>query len=189
PLAQPGRGGGRKARMARDAAASSENRAAAGRARRGAAGARASADRLVKRLAGQLVQAEARLAVAEETLSVLVGGSEAAQRVQALLPALQAKLDGRVPEWIDVLRGNVGLRADAVGVDVATATADAQELRRAQRGPRLEARQFRGPHDADLVGSASEDDAPAPAAVVRSTLRAEAGEFVFAVVEKMALRA
>ncbi|CAK0821338.1 unnamed protein product [Prorocentrum cordatum] len=88
---------------------------------------------------------------------------------------------------MDVLRRNIGLHADAVGVDVATA--DAQELRRAQRGPRLEARQSPGPHDAGLVGSASEDDAPVPAAVVRSTLRAEAAEFAPAVVEKMTLRA
>ncbi|CAK0818008.1 unnamed protein product, partial [Prorocentrum cordatum] len=60
------------------------------------------------------------------------------QRVRALLPALLAKLEGRPPSWLEVLRRNVALHANAEGVDVSTACASV--LRREQRGLRLEAR-------------------------------------------------
>ena len=90
------------------------------------------------RLAAELRSVRGRLEVAEEALGSLVDGSEAAQRVRALLPALLAKLEGRPPSWLESLRRNVALHASAEGVDVSTASAS--ELRRVQHGPRLEAR-------------------------------------------------
>ncbi|CAK0809752.1 unnamed protein product [Prorocentrum cordatum] len=115
---------------------SSPSRSSGGGRLRGAAGARASADRLVARLQAELGAVQARLSAAEDTLGLLVGSGEAAQRVQALLPALLSRLAGRCPAWLDVLRRNVALHSDAAGMNIATA--GASELRRAQRGPRLE---------------------------------------------------
>ncbi|CAK0861533.1 unnamed protein product, partial [Prorocentrum cordatum] len=62
----------------------------------------------------------------------------AAQRLRALLPALLAMLRGEPPTWLERLRRNVALHADASGIDVAAA--DAALLRQAQGGPRLEVR-------------------------------------------------
>ncbi|CAK0904557.1 unnamed protein product, partial [Prorocentrum cordatum] len=90
------------------------------------------------RLSAEFLSVQGRLSLAEETLDALAEGREAGQRVRALLPAQIAKLEGRLSSWLEVLRRNVALHANAEGIDVSTACASV--LRREQRGLRLEAR-------------------------------------------------
>ncbi|CAK0798896.1 unnamed protein product, partial [Prorocentrum cordatum] len=78
------------------------------------------------------------VSAAEEALDAVAGCSEVAQRLRAVLPLLQAKLEGRAPTWPEVLRRNVAMHADASDIDVSIAGAAA--LRKAQHGPRLEVR-------------------------------------------------
>jgi len=113
---------------------------------RGAAGARASADRLVARLQRQLADADRRRLEAEEAIDTLVGDAEVGARVRCLLPALAALVAGRAPTWLQKLRRNVALHAAAPGARILAA--EAAELRAAQHGPRLErAAVVSGPFD------------------------------------------
>ena len=100
--------------------------------------ARRSADRAVLKFSEELARTRDHLAVVEDALAVVAGCDEVGQRLRALLPALRKKLAGRAPTWLETLRRNVALHADAEGVDLATAGGAA--LKRAQKGPRLEAR-------------------------------------------------
>ena len=107
----------------------------AGQGLRGAAGARASADRLAARLQRERDQAVETLREAEEALTLIVGDSDVAARVRCMLPALLALAAGRTPTWLQRLRRNCGLHADAPGRQLLTASA--AELRAFQHGPRL----------------------------------------------------
>ena len=100
--------------------------------------ARRSADRAVLKLSEELARVRAHLTVVEDALAEVAGCDEVGQRLRALLPALRKKLAGRAPTWLETLRRNVALHADAEGVDLETAGEAA--LKRAQKGPRLEAR-------------------------------------------------
>ncbi|CAK0794954.1 unnamed protein product, partial [Prorocentrum cordatum] len=100
--------------------------------------ARWSADRAVAKRVEELQAVRGQLAAAEAALDYIVGDAEVAQRLSALLPAFVATLHGVEPTWLEKLRRNVALHAEALEIDVAIA--GARELRRAQRGPRLEAR-------------------------------------------------
>ncbi|CAK0822807.1 unnamed protein product [Prorocentrum cordatum] len=103
---------------------------------------RAVATRVEELHRGQRVEelqaVRGQLAAAEAALDYIVGDAEVAQRLRALLPAFVATLHGMEPTWLEKLRRNVALHAEALEIDVALA--GARELRRAQRGPRLEAR-------------------------------------------------
>ncbi|CAK0845098.1 unnamed protein product [Prorocentrum cordatum] len=103
---------------------------------RGAAGARAAADRLVARLQRQLADADRRRLEAEEAIDTLVGDAGVGARIRCLLPALAALVAGRAPTWLQKLRRNVALHAAAPGARILVAKA--AELRAAQQGPRLE---------------------------------------------------
>ncbi|CAK0889226.1 unnamed protein product [Prorocentrum cordatum] len=103
---------------------------------RGAAGARAAADRLVARLQRQLADADRRRLEAEEAIDTLVGDAEVGARIRCLLPALAALVAGRAPTWLQKLRRNFALHAAAPGARILVAKA--AELRAAQQGPRLE---------------------------------------------------
>ena len=100
--------------------------------------ARASADRAILKLSGEVDRLNGLLRAAEAALDVVVGDAEVSQRLRALLPALLAMLRGVPPTWLERLRRNVALHADASGIDVAAA--GAAVLRQALSGPRLEAR-------------------------------------------------
>ncbi|CAK0859379.1 unnamed protein product [Prorocentrum cordatum] len=100
--------------------------------------ARWSADRAVAKRVEELQAVRGQLAAAEAALDYIVGDAEVAQRLRALLPAFAATLRGVELTWLDKLRRNVALHAEALEIDAAMA--GAREPRRAQRGPRLEAR-------------------------------------------------
>ncbi|CAK0841422.1 unnamed protein product [Prorocentrum cordatum] len=100
--------------------------------------ARRSADRAVLKLSEEIARTRDHLAVVEDALAAVVGCNEVAPRLRALPPALRETLAGPAPTWLETLRRKVALHADADGVDVATAGEAA--LKRAQKGPRLEAR-------------------------------------------------
>ncbi|CAK0815126.1 unnamed protein product, partial [Prorocentrum cordatum] len=123
--------------MARDGAECAPMRSAAQRAA-GRQWAKWSADNAVRRLSGELGRTRARLEAAEQALGAVIGDDEVAHRPQAMLPALQATLGGWTPSWLERLRRNVALHAEAQGMDIVAASA--AELRSAQRGPRLERR-------------------------------------------------
>ncbi|CAK0836353.1 unnamed protein product, partial [Prorocentrum cordatum] len=123
---------------------------------RGAAGARASADRLVQKLVKQHAEAREEAASLRRSLrqllggfEVLIGDAELADRVAALIPALRALLKGETPSPEDVLRRNVALHADAEGESVAEARP--ARLRQMQRSARLEAR-LQGVGGAEVLG-------------------------------------
>ncbi|CAK0850136.1 unnamed protein product [Prorocentrum cordatum] len=78
----------------------------------------------------------ARAAELEAALDMLVGVHGVADRVQAIIPALAALVQGVEPPWLDRLRRNVALHSAADGVP-SLVLADAAALRAAQRGPRL----------------------------------------------------
>ena len=103
---------------------------------RGAEGARAAADRLVAKLRRRLEEADRNRLLAEEALATLLGDGEVAARVRCLLPALEALVQGRVPQWLDKLRRNTGLHSALPGAQLLAA--GAAGLRAAQRGPRLD---------------------------------------------------
>ncbi|CAK0873181.1 unnamed protein product, partial [Prorocentrum cordatum] len=100
--------------------------------------ARRSTDRAVLKLSQEVRRLRGLVSVAEEALDAVAGCSEVAQRMRAVLPVLQAKLEGRAPTWLEVLRRNVAMHADASDIDVSIAGAAA--LRKAQHGQRLEVR-------------------------------------------------
>lgn len=87
-------------------------------------------------------------------------------RVQAILPALSALVRGHAPGWLDKLRRNVALHAEAPGVS-SLAKADAGSLRRAQKGRRLGSTT-----SAAAVAIAAVEDVPS------GPLRAEAPVFI-----------
>ncbi|CAK0817133.1 unnamed protein product, partial [Prorocentrum cordatum] len=123
---------------------------------RGAAGARASADRLVQKLVKQHAESREDADSLRRTLRQLLGGfedligdAELADRVVALIPALRALLKGETPSPEDVLRRNVALHADAEGESVAEARP--ARLRQMQRSARLEARR-QGVGGAEVLG-------------------------------------
>ncbi|CAK0824631.1 unnamed protein product [Prorocentrum cordatum] len=112
----------------------------------GAAGARASADRLVTRQQSQLAAAMRQPKDAEEALLVIIGDGEVAARVRCLLPALAALVEGRAPTWFQRLRRNAVLHAapSAIfGIPVPARTVSPQRISHAD--PRFSfARIFRG---------------------------------------------
>eukprot|EP00959_Pyramimonas_sp_CCMP1952_P277125 5793265-Pyramimonas_sp.AAC.1 len=121
---------------------------------RGAAGARAAADRLVARPQMQLGDADRKRKEAKEALQVIVGDAEVAARVRCLLPALAALVAGRAPTWLQRLRRNAGLHAATPGAQLVFVDATAPRV--AQRGPRLDgaaaSKQVTAmTHDADAV--------------------------------------
>ncbi|CAK0838929.1 unnamed protein product, partial [Prorocentrum cordatum] len=124
-------------RLGRDSGSLLMQRSAAQRAA-GRQWAKWSADNAVRRLTGELGRTRARLEAAEQALGAVIGDDEVAHRLQAMLPALQATLGGWTPSWLERLRRNVALHAEAQGMDIVAASA--AELRSAQRGPRLERR-------------------------------------------------
>ncbi|CAK0832509.1 unnamed protein product, partial [Prorocentrum cordatum] len=97
--------------------------------------ARESADRLVRRLSQQLGDLKQQHDVLWDSLELFFGDAELAQRVFAVIPALEALIAGRWPERVDALRRNVALHAEAAEINVLTATP--QQLRKAQRRRRL----------------------------------------------------
>ncbi|CAK0796873.1 unnamed protein product, partial [Prorocentrum cordatum] len=84
--------------------------------------------------------AQSRLLEAEAALDLLVGVPGLADRVQVALPALAAPVRGEAPTWLEQLRRNVALHAEADGVK-SIASASAAPLRNAQKGQRLGPRQ------------------------------------------------
>ena len=89
---------------------------------RGVAAARDAADLLVKRLTKEVDALKSQVAVAEQAIDVILGDDEVAVRVRALLPALTALVAGRPPSWIDRIRRNVALHAEAEGIDLVKAS-------------------------------------------------------------------
>jgi len=79
-------------------------------------------------------------AAAEQSIDAAIGDDEVVVRVRAMLPALMDFVAGRPSRWIDRIRRNVALRAEAQGIDLLRASG--RELLGAQGGVRLEARQF-----------------------------------------------
>ncbi|CAK0801601.1 unnamed protein product [Prorocentrum cordatum] len=128
---------------------------------RGAAGARASADRSVFKLKDELQASRHQHSQVIGMLAKLFdAGPEIVERILAVVPDLQAK----------VRAGHAALRAKADGISVPTAWA--QELRIAEEGPRLE-------KSAGSGGSATGPSVAAVATASRpSALRADAEAFV-----------
>ncbi|CAK0852064.1 unnamed protein product [Prorocentrum cordatum] len=113
---------------------------AAGEPLRGAAGARASADRLIFKLKSRLVAADRKALAFEYALLHLFGDAEVAERVACILPALTSLLAGERPEALDILRRNVALHSEGP-CGVSLVSAGHAELRKAQKhARRLEAR-------------------------------------------------
>ncbi|CAK0875313.1 unnamed protein product, partial [Prorocentrum cordatum] len=97
--------------------------------------ARWSADNAIARLSQELSRFCDSMEAAEMVLRSVVGSDEVAPRLQALLPTRQAKLAGREPSWLEALRRNAALHADAQGISVATARLVVQEGRLRAEAP------------------------------------------------------
>ncbi|CAK0796809.1 unnamed protein product, partial [Prorocentrum cordatum] len=67
-------------------------------------------------------QLAAQAQLAEEALTLIVGNSEVGAWLRAVVPAVVALVRGEEPQWLDVLRRNVALHADAVDIDVEHAS-------------------------------------------------------------------
>ncbi|CAK0861013.1 unnamed protein product, partial [Prorocentrum cordatum] len=101
--------------------------------------AKGAADRAVLKLQQETAVLIREYTGLKEAVALLVGDAEVGDRVVALIPALSARLAGRVPGHTDQLRRNVALRAEVpAGEEVARASA--QQLRKWQHGSRLEVR-------------------------------------------------
>ncbi|CAK0809102.1 unnamed protein product, partial [Prorocentrum cordatum] len=104
---------------------------------RGAAGARASADRLVFKLKDELQACRHQHSQVIDMLAKLFdAGPEIVERILAVVPDLQAKVRISRSCGADTLRRNLALHAKADGISVLTALV--KELRIAEKGPRLE---------------------------------------------------
>lgn len=101
--------------------------------------ARAAADNAIHKLRGEVEKWKGRCHELEACLRATSDDTNELQvRLLAGVPALSALVDGRPQKHDDVLRRNVAWHADAPGIDLANAPTCV--LRRAQKGPRLEAR-------------------------------------------------
>ena len=74
----------------------------------------------------------------KQELEQLCGNADIAERIEAVLPVLEAQLDGKQPSFVQKLRRNVALHAAATGICIPKASL--KQLRGAQKGPRLEQR-------------------------------------------------
>ncbi|CAK0822387.1 unnamed protein product, partial [Prorocentrum cordatum] len=81
------------------------------------------------------------LAELREAVAILLGDAEVGDRVVALIPALAARLAGRVPEHADQPRRNVAPHAE-IPARAPVSRASPRQLRQWQRLARLEARRF-----------------------------------------------
>lgn len=68
----------------------------------------------------------------------MYGNSELAERIRAILPALSALLGGQVFQFRQRLNRNSAIRAETPGITITDASDGG--LRKAQKGPRLDAR-------------------------------------------------
>ncbi|CAK0826445.1 unnamed protein product [Prorocentrum cordatum] len=145
---------------------------AAGEPLRGAAGARASADRLIFKLKSRLVAADCKALAFEYALLHLFGDAKVAERVACILPALTSLLAGERPEALDILRRNVALHSEGP-CGVSLVSVGHAELRKAQKhARRLEARR------ADTQPAAHVLSQGSPPLEAESGLRRDAAPFV-----------
>ncbi|CAK0816442.1 unnamed protein product [Prorocentrum cordatum] len=110
-------------------------------ARRAAqAWARLSADRAVLKLSTELNEERDAHKQLRSAVAVMLGSPELADRLLAVVPHLQALLGGVLPSASDTRRRGVALHADARRTSIATATDF--EVKRLQKGPRIERRRL-----------------------------------------------
>ena len=115
--------------------------------------AKRSADRAIQRMQSQLAAARARLRHITDSIGLLFGDQELADRILGTVPALDALMRQQPVKHLDKLRRNVALHAADLPCGILEA--DAAALRRAQNGPRLGQVQVQvqvsRPHPADLA--------------------------------------